>query len=121
MADENGTNVPTENTEQNSAENGVVINVEQLQSINIPMRFNLVKTENGWIANILDAGRVSINFITSMRKVDTALVGGDSIERDGNDLIVIRKQPADSYRNQRGTSSLAKTREELFAIDKTDE
>lgn len=121
MADENGVTESTAITEQNAAENGVIINAEHLQSIDIPMQFNLIKGENGWIANILEGGQISINFITSMRKFETALMDGDTIERDGNDLIIIRRQPADAYRSQRGRSTLAKTREELFSVDTSGE
>ena len=112
MADENGM---TENTDQNSSEGGIIINILQMQSIDIPQRFNRVKTDNGWIINVLEPGRITINFITSMRKLDTALLAGDSIERDGEDIIIIRNQPADAYRTQRSTSSLVRTRNELLA------
>ena len=115
MADENGMTEYTENTDKNSAEGGIIINILQMQSIDIPQRFNRVKTGNGWIINVLEPGRITINFITSMRKLDTALVAGDSIERDGEDIIIIRNQPADVYRTHRSTSSLARTRNELLA------
>ncbi len=115
MADENGMTEYTENTDRNSSEGGIIINVLQMQSIDIPQRFDRVKTDNGWIINVLEPGRITINFITSMRKLDTALLAGDSIERDGEDIIIIRNQPADAYRTQRSTSSLARTRNELLA------
>ncbi len=115
MADENGMTEYTENTDRNSAEGGIIINILQMQSIDIPQRFDRVKTDNGWIINVLEPGRITINFITSMRKLDTALLAGDSIERDGEDIIIIRNQPADAYRTQRSTSSLARTRNELLA------
>lgn len=115
MADENGMTEYTENTDRNSSEGGIIINILQMQSIDIPQRFNRVKTDNGWIINVLEPGRITINFITSMRKLDTALLAGDSIERDGEDIIIIRNQPADAYRTQRSTSSLVRTRNELLA------
>jgi hypothetical protein len=121
MADEKGMNEIDENTDQNSAGSGFVVNVNQMQSIDIPLRFNRVKTDNGWIINMLEPGRITIIFLTSMRKLETALIAGDSIERDGDDLIIIRSQPADAYRSQRGTSSLARTREELLSTPPSDE
>ena len=121
MADENTTNESTENTDHQSAENGVIINVNQLQSIDIPQRLNFVKTENGWIAHSLESGRVTVTFVTSMRKHETTLMEGDSIERDGDDLIILRTHPPDAYRSQRSSSILARTREELLSTDSTDE
>ncbi len=52
-----------------------------------------------------------------MRKLETALMAGDSIERDGDDLIILRSESADTYRSQRSTSSLARSREELLATE----
>ena len=115
MADENGNNELAENTDHNASGSGFIVNVNQLQSMDIPLRFNRVKTDNGWIINVQEAGRVTVNFLTSMRKLETALVAGDSIERDGDDLIIMRSQPADAYRSQRGTSPLALSREELLS------
>ena len=48
-------------------------------------------------------------------------MAGDSIERDGDDLIIIRNQSAEAYRSQRSTSSLARSREELLATELTGE
>ena len=115
MADENGNNELAENTDHNASGSGFIVNVNQLQSMDIPLRFNRVKTDNGWIINVQEAGRVTVNFLTSMRKLETALVAGDSIERDGDDLIIMRSQPADAYRSQRGTSPLTLSREELLS------
>lgn len=115
MADENGINEIDENTDQNTVGSGFVVNVNQIQSIDIPLRFNRVKTDNGWVINLLEPGRIIINFLTSMRKLETALVAGDRIERDGNDLIIMRSQSADTYRSQRSTSTLALSREELLS------
>ncbi|MDE0316599.1 MAG: hypothetical protein OXM61_17070 [Candidatus Poribacteria bacterium] len=121
MADENGMNEIAENTDQNTAGSGFIVNVDQIQSIDIPLQFNRIKTDNGWVINILESGRVIINFLTSMRKLETALMSGDRIERDGDDIIIIRSQSADTYRSQRSTSSLARSREELLATEPTGE
>ena len=67
MADENGMNEIAENTDQNAAGSGFVVNGGQIQSVDIPFQFNRVKTDNGWIINLLESGRVTINFLTSMR------------------------------------------------------
>ncbi len=121
MADENDMNEINENTDQNAAGSGFVVNVNQIQSIDIPHQFNRVKTDNGWIINMLEPGRVTINFLTSMRKLESALVAGDSLERDGDDLFILRSESADTYRTQRATSTLARTREELLATPSSDE
>ena len=121
MTDENVMVELTEDSDPNSAESVLIVNVQQMQALEIPQRFERVKTENGWIINVLEAGRVSINFLTSMRKLDTTLIEGDRIERDGDDLLIIRNHPADAYRSQRGTSSLARTREQLLSTEDTSE
>ena len=116
MAEENNNNNElAENTDDNAAGSGFIVNVNQMQSIDIPLRFNRIKTDNGWVINLLESGRVTINFLTSMRKLETALMVGDSIERDGDDIIIVRNQPADTYRSQRGTSTLTLSREELLS------
>ena len=120
MADENTMDEFTENTDNNSAESVILINVQQMQSLEIPQRFNRVRTDGGWIIHIEEPGRVTVNFLTSMRKFDTALLAGDRIERDGDDLLLIRNQPEDAYRTQRGSSSLARTREQLLSAESTE-
>ena len=117
MAEENATIEMTESTDQGTPESGVVLNMEQMQTMEIQQRFNRVKTENGWTIHILDTGRVTVNFITSMRKFETTLIAGDTIIRDGNDVIIIKNQPDDAYRTQRGSSSLARSREQLLSAD----
>ena len=120
MADENAMDEITDMTDNNSAESVILINVQQMQSLEIPQRFNRTRTERGWIIHVEGAGRVTVNFLTSMRKFDTALLPGDLIERDGDDLLLIRNQPEDAYRTQRGTSSLARTREQLLSAESTE-
>jgi len=117
MTEENATVEMTESTDQGSAESGVVLNVEQMQTMEIQQRFNRVKSENGWTIHILDTGRVTVNFITSMRKFETTLMAGDTIIRDGIDVIIIKNQPDDAYRTQRGSSSLARSREQLLSTE----
>ena len=117
MTEENLMEETTEETEQDTPESGVILNFQQVQSIDIPQAFDRVNTENGWTINILGSGRVIVNFITSMRKLETPLMAGDIIERDGDNIVIIRNQPAEAYKTQRGTTSLARTREELLSAE----
>ncbi len=117
MTEENLMEETTEETEQDTPESGVVLNFQQVQSIDIPQAFDRVNTENGWTINILGSGRVIVNFITSMRKLETPLMAGDIIERDDDNIVIIRNQPAEAYKTQRGTTSLARTREELLSAE----
>lgn len=117
MTEENLMEETTEETEQDTPESGVVLNFQQVQSIDIPQAFDRVNTENGWTINILGSGRVIVNFITSMRKLETPLMAGDIIERDDDNIVIIRNQPAEAYKTQRGTTSLARTREELLSTE----
>lgn len=117
MTDENTMEEFSDNTEHKSAESVILINIQQMQSMEIPQRFSRVNTDNGWIIHLEAAGRVTVNFLTSMRKFDTALLAGDMIERDGDDLLLIRNQPEEAYRTQRGTTSLARTREQLLSAE----
>ncbi len=98
----------------NSAESGVFININQIQSIDISDRFTRTKTDEGWSIALHQLARVTINFTTSMRKFETVLVAGDVIERTEHDVILLRKSPPEAYRVQRSTSALARTREELL-------
>ena len=120
MTDENAMDEFTETNDNSSAESVILINVKQMQSLELPQRFNRTKTENGWIIHVEGAGRVTVNFLTSMRKFDTALLPGDMIERDGDDLLLIRNQTEDAYRTQRGSSSLARTRDQLLSAESTE-
>lgn len=117
MTEENLIEKSTEETEQDTPESGVILNFQQVQSIDIPQAFDRVNTENGWTINILGSGRVIVNFITSMRKLETPLMAGDIIERDDDNIVIIRNQPAEAYKTQRGTTSLARTREELLSAE----
>ncbi len=117
MTEENLMEETTEETESDTPESGVILNFKQVQSIDIPQAFNRINTENGWTINILGSGRVIVNFITSMRKLETPLMAGDIIERDDDNIVIIRNQPVEAYKTQRGTTSLARTREELLSAE----
>ncbi len=117
MTEENLMEKTTEEVERDYPESGAILNFKQVQSIDIPQAFNRVNTENGWTINILGSGRVIVNFITSMRKLETPLMAGDIIERDDDNIVIIRNQPVEAYKTQRGTTSLARTREELLSAE----
>ena len=122
MAEQNNNENAVEAQEQTQAESGVIVNAAQMQSLDISDRFTRKKTETGWQIKLEAAARVTINFMTSMRKFEMTLMKGDIIERDGDDLILIRNQPADAYRSQRGVSSspLARSNERTLASEPTE-
>ena len=105
MAEQNGNENVVETQEQTTASSGVVISAAQLQSLDISDRFTRTKTATGWYITLEASARITVNFTTSMRKLEVILMQGDCIERDGDDLILIRNQPADAYQSQRGVSS----------------
>lgn len=105
MTEQNNNEKATAAQNQTHAQSGIIINAVQMQSLDIGDRFTRTKTETGWQIKLDAAARVTINFMTSMRKFEITLMQNDIIERDGEDLILIRNQPADAYRSQRGVSS----------------
>lgn len=122
MAEQNNNERAVEIQEQTQAESGVIINAAQMQSLDISDRFTRTKTATGWQIKLEAAARVTINFMTSMRKFEITLLKDDIIERDGEDLILIRNQPTDAYRSQRGVSSspLARGNERTLASEPTE-
>ena len=120
MAEQSSGKVITET--QTQAESGVIVNAAQMQSLDISERFTRTKTEVGWRIQLEATARVTINFMTSMRKFEITLMQGDIIERDGSDLILIRNQPAEAYRSQRSvtTSPLARGNERGLDSESTE-
>ena len=110
MAEQNNNENAVETQNQTEATSGIIINASQMQSIDIGERFTRTKTATGWRVQLEASARVTINFMTSMRKFEVMLMEGDIIERDGEDLIVLRNKPADAYRSQRGVSRSPLTR-----------
>ena len=104
MTEQNGKKNVVESQEQTEASSGVIINASQLQSLDISDRFTRTKTATGWRIKLEASARVTVNFITSMRKLEITLMPNDCIERDGEDLILMRNNPADAY-GSRGVSS----------------
>ena len=119
MAEQNGNENVDEMQNQTEAASGVIINAAQMQSIDISERFTRTKTETGWRIKLEASARVTVNFMTSMRKLELTLMQDDCIERDGDDLILLRNQSADAYRSQRGVSSspLARSNEPASVPD----
>ncbi|MYC77255.1 hypothetical protein F4X10_15940 [Candidatus Poribacteria bacterium] len=122
MADQNNNESVVEPQKQTQATSGVIVNAAQMQSLDISDRFTRTKTETGWQIKLEAAARVTINFMTSMRKFEITLMQDDIIERDGDDLILIRNQSADAYRSQRGVSSspLARSNERTSVSEPTE-
>lgn len=120
MVEEKSNDGVSEDLQPMQAESGVIINAAQMQSIDIGERFTRIKTETGWRIELNAPGRVTINFMTSMRKFETTLMQGDIIERDGDDLILLRHQASDAYRSQRGASPLARRVEQTLASEPAD-
>ena len=122
MAEQNNNENVVETEDQTQAASGVIINASQMQSLDISDRFTRTKTETGWQIKLEASARVTINFMTSMRKLEITLMQNDIIERDGEDLILVRNQPADAYRSQRGVSSspLARSSETPLASEPTE-
>ena len=121
MAEQNNDEV-VEAQDQTEAQSGVIVNAAQMQSLDISDRFTRTKTTTGWQIKLEAAARVTVAFMTSMRKFELTLMQGDIIERDGDDLLLIRNQPADAYRSQRGVSSspLARGSERTLASEPTE-
>lgn len=122
MAEQNNDETAVEVQDQTQAQSGVIVNAAQMQSLDISDRFTRTKTATGWQIKLEAAARVTINFMTSMRKFEITLMQNDIIERDGDDLILIRNQPADAYRSQRGvsTSPLARGSDRTLAAEPTE-
>ena len=96
------------------AESGVVINMNQVQSIDIPEQFSQRKAENGWEIAIHRWCEVTVNMTASMRKTEVVMIRGDQIIKNGEELLVLHNSPADEYKTKRSTSSLALERDELL-------
>ena len=101
----NNENVVETQGNRTEAASGIIINAAQMQSIDISDRFTRTLTETGWRIKLETSARVTINFMTSMRKYEVTLMQDDIIERDGEDLILIRNQSADAYRGRNVSAS----------------
>lgn len=122
MTEQNNNENVVEAEDQTQAESGVIVNAAQMQSLDISGRFTRMKTATGWRITLEAKARVTINFMTSMRKFESTLMQNDIIERDGDDLILIRNHAADAYSSQRGVSSspLARSNERTLASEPTE-
>jgi len=120
MAAENNNDGRIEIPDSIQAKSGVIINAAQMQSLDISDGFTRMKTPTGWQIKLEATARVTISFMTSMRKIETTLMENDLIERDGDDLILLRNQPTDAYRSQRSVSSLARSNSQTLASESTE-
>ena len=101
-------------SEEIRAESGLVINMAQVQSIDIPEQFSQKRTKEGWEITVLQWCKVTINMVESMRKTEIPMLEGDQITKRGEELFVLHNKPADEYKTKRSTSSLALGRDELL-------
>ena len=120
MTAENNNDSRAETQESIQAKSGVIINAAQMQSLDISDGFTRMKTATGWQIKLEATARVTISFMTSMRKIEITLMENDVIERDGDDLILLRNQPTDAYRSQRSVSSLARSNSQTLASAATE-
>ncbi len=121
MAAENNNDGTFETQDSIQAKSGVIINASQIQSLDISDEFTRMKTATGWKIKLATTTRVTISFMTGMRKIETTLMANDVIERDGDDLILLRNQPTDMYRSQRSVSSLARSNKQALASPSTED
>ena len=101
-------------SEEIRAEGGLVINMAQVQSIDIPEQFSQRRTKDGWEITVHQWCKVTINMAVSMRKTDIPMLTGDKITKSGEELFVLHNSPAGEYKTKKSTSSLALGREELL-------
>ena len=121
MAEQNNGEDGVEAQNQTRAESGMIVNAAQMHSLDISDRFTRAKTATGWQIKLEAEARVTVTFMTSMRKFEITLMQDDTIERDGDDLILIRNQPAEAYRSQRSASSpLAQGSARTLAAERTE-
>ena len=100
-------------SEEIRAESGLVINMAQVQSIDIPEQFSQRRTKDGWEITVHQWCKVTINMAVSMRKTDIPMLTGDKITKSGEELFVLHNSPAGEYKTKKSTSSLALGREEV--------
>jgi len=101
-------------SEEIRAESGLVINMAQVQSIDIPEQFSQRQTKEGWEITVHQWCKVTINMVESMRKTEIPMLEGDQITKRGEELFVLHNKPANEYKTKRSTSSLALGRDELL-------
>jgi hypothetical protein len=102
-----------------TAESGIIISNDQVQSIDISDKFTRRKTPEGWSIALHRPCKVTINLATSLRKLEANLMAGDLIVKDGADVMILRKHSANEYKLQRSSAPLARSREELLSGEAT--
>ena len=100
-------NLTDEKNEIISGEGCTLINVEEVQSIDLNSSFSKESLPGGWRITVKKDCEVTVNYRSSMRKTDIPMGSGDQIERDGDTVFLIRKQPIESSRGTMSASPLA--------------
>ena len=73
---------------------GAIVNALDIQSVDIPTKFTISRQPNGWLAtlNADEPTKVTIN-MKSMRRLEYTLRSGDTIEKDGETIIILQTEP----------------------------
>lgn len=90
-----------------SGEACTIINTVEIQSINLRGTFSKESFKEGWRITVQQNCAVTINYKSALGKTDIALGEDDQIEKDGDNIFLIRKQPLDSYKDTKTSSPLA--------------
>jgi len=79
--------------EPKTFDKGAIVNALDIQSVDIPDKFTVAKKANGWLATInADKSKVTVN-LKSMRRLEFTLRSGDTIEKDGDTIIILQTEP----------------------------
>lgn len=77
-----------------TSDKGAIINALDIQSIEIPDKFTIVRQTSGWLTT-LDADKatkITVN-LKSMRRLEYTLRSGDTIEKDRDSIIILQTVP----------------------------
>jgi len=100
---------------------GAIVNALDIQAVDIPDKFTIVKQTDGWLATLnADKAKVIIS-LKSMRRLEYTLRSGDTIEKDKDSIIILQTEPEEeeeggprvsrslSYRSRRKASEEEQT------------
>ncbi len=87
---------------------GAIVNALDIQAVDIPDKFTIVKQAGGWLATLnADKAKVTIS-LKSMRRLEYTLRSGDTIEKDKDSVIILQTEPEeDEESGTRVRSSLS--------------
>jgi len=69
---------------------GAIVNALDIQAVDIPDKFTIVKQAGGWLATLdADKAKVTIS-LKSMRRLEYMLNSGDTIEKDKDSIIILQ-------------------------------